>query len=82
MLIYIIIYIDKIYINKDTITKIEILENNETESYYKLIEEANYINKLINNQKNIENVDTVSGATISSTALKKMVINVLDDMEG
>ncbi|MBP3460977.1 MAG: RnfABCDGE type electron transport complex subunit D [Bacilli bacterium] len=72
----------KIYIDKDTITKIEILENNETESYYKLIEEANYINKLINNQKNIENVDTVSGATISSTALKKMVINVLDDMEG
>lgn len=72
----------KLYIDKDKIIKIEILENNETASYYKLVEDANYINKLINNQEKIEDVDTVSGATISSTALKKIVINVLDDMEG
>lgn len=72
----------KLYIDKNKITKMEILENNETVSYYKLVEDANYINKLINNQEKIEDVDTVSGATISSTALKKMVINVLDDMEG
>lgn len=72
----------KLYIDKNKITKIEILENNETASYYKLVEDTNYINKLINNQEKIDNVDTVSGATISSTALKKMVINVLDDMEG
>lgn len=72
----------KLYIDKNKITKIEILENNETASYYKLVEDTNYINKLINNQEKIKDVDTVSGATISSTALKKMVINVLDDMEG
>ena len=40
-----------------------------------------YINKLINKQSNLEEVDTVSGATISSTALKKMVINTLEDYE-
>ena len=39
------------------------------------------LNKLLNNQSNIEDIDTVSGATISSTALKKMFINVLNDME-
>ena len=72
----------KLYINNKEITKIEILENNETPSYYSLVEKNNYINKLINNQMDIENIDTVSGATISSTALKKMVTNVLDDMEG
>lgn len=69
----------KITINDSKITNIEILENNETESYYKLIEEQNYINKLINNQETIKDIDTVSGATISSTALKRMVINVIND---
>ena len=71
----------KLTISNKTITNIEILENNETESYYKHVEEANYLNKLLNNQSNIEDIDTVSGATISSTALKKMFINVLNDME-
>lgn len=71
----------KLYINNNKITKIEILEHNETASYYKLVEESNYINKLINNQEKIEEVDTISGATISSTALKKLVSNVLIDME-
>lgn len=71
----------KIYTSNGEITKIEILESNETESYYKLIENADYINTLIENQNNLENVDTVSGATISSSALKKMIINVKKDME-
>lgn len=71
----------KITINNKKITNIEILENNETETYFKLVENANYIDKLIKEQENIKNVDTVSSATISSSALKKMVINVLEDME-
>lgn len=70
----------KIYINNKKIIKVEILENNETESYYKLVENSNYINKLINSQENLDNIDTISGATISSTALKKLFINVINDM--
>ena len=70
----------KIFIKDNEITKIEILENNETENYYKLVKEARYTSKLIRNQDNLENIDTVSGATISSTALKKMVIHVKEDM--
>ena len=71
----------KIYIKDNEITKIKIIENNETENYYKLVTNKNYIKTLIDNQNNLDKVDTVSGATISSTALKKMCINVKKDME-
>ena len=37
------------------------------------------IDKLINEQDNLDNLDTVSGATISSTAVKKAFINTLND---
>lgn len=70
----------KLYIKDNQITKIEILDSHETENYYKLVEEADYTNNLIKNQNNLENIDTVSGATISSTALKKMFIHVKEDM--
>jgi major membrane immunogen (membrane-anchored lipoprotein) len=43
------------------------------------VTEVNYTDKLIKEQDNIENVDTVSGATRTSTALKTMVINTLKD---
>lgn len=68
----------KVSIDNNKITSIEILESNETENYYRLVEEADYLNKLINNQDNLKDIDTVSGATISSTALKKMIIHVKD----
>ena len=64
-----------ITIENNTITKIDIEEQYETKAYYKKVEDANYLDTLIKNQKNISNVDTVTGATISSTALKKMVEN-------
>lgn len=66
-----------ITINDSKITKLEILEQNE--SFYQKIIDANYINKLLNEQNTIKEVDTVSGATVTSTALKKMVINTLED---
>ena len=66
------------WVQDNTVIDIEIIKQNETPSYYKLVEDVNYIDKLINN-KNVEKVDTVSGATISSKALKKMVINVLEE---
>jgi len=65
-------------VEDNVIVKIEIINHSETPSYYKLVEDADYIDKLINN-KNLEDVDTISGATISSKALKKMVINVLEE---
>lgn len=71
----------EITIKNNTITNINIISHNETKAYYQLILDNNYINKLINEQSNLEEVDTVSGATISSTALKKMVINTLEDYE-
>lgn len=66
-----------ITINNSKIVKLEILEQNE--SFYQKIIDADYINKLLNEQNNIKDVDTVSGATVTSTALKKMVINTLED---
>ena len=68
----------EVTVKDNTIIEIEIISQNETPSYYKLVEDSNYIDKLIGN-KNIEELDTVSGATISSKALKKMAINVLEE---
>jgi len=67
----------EITINNSKILSIEILEQNE--SFYQKILDADYINKLIREQNNIEEVDTVSGVTITSNALKKMVINTIED---
>ena len=69
----------EITIEDSKATKFEVLENNETDSYYKLVEEADYITVLVEKQNELDDVDTVSGATISSTALKKMIINVMKE---
>lgn len=53
-----------------------ILEQQETPSYYDLVEKEDYVTKLLQGQAKLENVDTVSGATVSSTALKKLLINL------
>lgn len=63
-------------IENDKIIKYEIINHNETPAYFKLVEDASYIDKLINNQDKLNEVDTVSGATVSSNALKKLLINV------
>lgn len=68
----------KVTIKDNKIIEIEIIKQNETPSYYKLVEDVNYIDKLIDN-KNLEDLDTVSGATVSSKALKKMALNVLEE---
>lgn len=58
----------------------KVLEHNETAAYYQRIEKENYIEKLIKSN-DIQNIDTVSGATISSTALKKALLSVIE-LEG
>jgi len=64
-----------ITIENGKITTFQVLEQNE--SFYKKIEEQDYINKL--KQNNVQEIDTVSGATITSNALKKLLINTLND---
>lgn len=62
------------------VTEYTILE--QKDSYYGMVESNNYVNTLISNQDNLEEVDTVSGATYTSTGLKKLLINVLADYRG
>lgn len=66
-----------LFFEDDRLIKINIIKQNE--SYWQKIEEENYLDKLINAQDDIENIDTVSGATSSSTALKLMVRTVLEN---
>ena len=60
------------------IKSIEILEHYESEDRYKWIMEDKLLNKIMDNQNDLSNVDTVSGATISSNAIKKMVENTIN----
>ncbi len=68
-----------ITIENDKVTNINITKQEET--YWSEIENQDYLNKLINNQSNLNNADTISGATISSNALKSMINKVLKDYE-
>jgi electron transport complex protein RnfD len=69
----------KIVIDNGIIKTFEILEQHD--SYFQKLIDANYMNKIINEQNNLKDVDTVSGATISSNAIKKMAINTMEDYE-
>lgn len=69
----------EIVIENDKIVSVEIISNNETKDRYKLVEGSDYISTLINNQNDLDNVDTVSGATVTSNAIKKLLINVMED---
>lgn len=71
----------EVTIQNHRIIKIEVIEHNETPSYYAFVEKENYINLLIKEQNQLSELDTVSGATISSSALKKIAINTLQEYE-
>lgn len=71
----------EVTIQAGKILKIEVLEQNETPSYYALVEKEDYIKQLVQNQNRLPELDTVSGATISSNALKKLAINTLQEYE-
>ena len=66
----------KITFVHDVIEEITIV--NQNDSYMGLVIDADFINTLIRNQQNLDNVDTVSGATISSTAIKDAVIKTIE----
>lgn len=71
----------KLTIKNGKVITFEVIDQHETKEYYSLVLDANYIDQLVKNQQNLEDVDTVSGATISSNALKKTIINTLKDLE-
>lgn len=65
---------------KDKVTKINIIDAS-SETQWSEIENNNYIQKLIDEQNNIEDVDTISGTTRTSKALKDMLIRVIQEYE-
>jgi electron transport complex protein RnfD len=71
----------KLVIKDKKVISFEVLSQNETPAYYQTVINASFIDTLLKNQDNLEEVDTVSGATISSKALKKTIINTLKEME-
>ena len=61
----------KITMSNNQITKLEVISNNET--YYGMVKENDYINKLIDNQNNLDSLDAISGATYTSNCLKELI---------
>ncbi len=68
-----------VQIENNRIVSIEVTSHRETANRYQLIIDSNYITQLINNQDNLDNIDTISSATVTSTALKNMLENVMKD---
>jgi Na+-translocating ferredoxin:NAD+ oxidoreductase subunit D len=60
---------------------IDIRITEQYESYWQEIDNVKYIDSLIKGQGNIKDVDTISGVTVTSQALKIMVIRVLEHYE-
>lgn len=60
---------------------IDINITSQEESYWSEVEANGYLDKLISNQDNLDKVDTISGATITSNALKSMIKKTLANYE-
>lgn len=69
----------KVVIENDKVVSFEIISNSETKDRYQLIVDNNYLNTLVENQNDLDSVDTISSATVTSNALKKLIINVMED---
>lgn len=67
----------KITFTGNDVTNIEVLGSHET--YIGMIYDENYLNKIINNQNNLDNLDTISGCTYTSKYLKEIVEKTKDD---
>jgi electron transport complex protein RnfD len=74
-------YVDNIVLDikiiDGNIEEIVIVE--QKESFFSKIEDANYLNLIIQNQSNIKDLDAVSQATYTSTAIKEIVIYVMEE---
>ncbi len=67
----------QITISNGKITAASVISQGD--SFFSKVNDAKYLDKLIAEQDNLEKCDTVSGATVSSTAVKKAFINTLED---
>lgn len=65
----------QVILTNNQITQINVLEQND--SYFYMLEEQNYINKIIENQENLNELDTISGATYSSKGVKEAILNII-----
>ncbi|MFA5407756.1 MAG: RnfABCDGE type electron transport complex subunit D [Bacilli bacterium] len=68
-----------ITIANDKIVLVSVTSQSET--YWTQMSNDNYLNKLITDQANLDNVDAYSGATITSNALKDMIKKTLKAYE-
>lgn len=59
------------------VTNIEVLSNHET--YMDMIYDNNYLDKIIDNQNNLDNLDTISGCTYTSKYIKEIVEKTKED---
>lgn len=66
-------------IENNEVTAIDIIYQEET--YWSEIIRNDYLNKLKGELSSVQEIDTISGATVSSKALKDMILNVLKDYE-
>ena len=67
----------KIVIENGVVKSYEVLEVKDT--YFNTVKNNNYIEKLINGQNNLDQVDAISGATITSNAMKKILAYTIKD---
>jgi uncharacterized protein with FMN-binding domain len=67
----------KITISNGKITAATVISQGD--SFFSKVNDAKYLDKLIAQQDALKDCDTVSGATVSSTAVKKAFINTLED---
>lgn len=68
----------EVKIQDNNVISFKVLE--QSDSYFYKVEEADYIDTL-KNSNNLDEVDTISGATISSSSLKKLLQNTIKDYE-
>ena len=67
----------KIVFKDKDITSIEVLRSDET--YTKMIYDNDYLTKLKDNSKSLDNLDTISGCTYTSKYLKEIVEKTKED---
>jgi len=67
----------KITFTGSDVTNIEVLSSHET--YIGMIYDEDYLNKIVDNQNNLEKLDTISGCTYTSKYLKEIVEKTKQD---
>ena len=67
----------KITFTNDEVSNIEVISSHET--YIGMIDDNNYLDKIVDNQNTLDNLDTISGCTYTSKYLKEIVSKTIDD---